>query len=264
MNKELIILKIGGSVITDKASAEPKARLDVIKRIAQEISDAYNGRNFSLIIIHGAGSYGHQIVKRTGIDKGIKNEEQALAFAETQRLQNELDCIFTKILIDGGIPAIPCQASAHAILRKGKIVKMDTEAISGFLEVGLIPVLYGVPAYDIEQGCSILSGDQIAPFLAKKLKAGKIIHGTNVDGIFTKDPNKSSDAKLIPLIDKSNIKQVKKMLTGSAHTDVTGGMFGKVMELKGTKIEVFIANANKPGIIKAALLGKWTGTKVIL
>ncbi|MEM4243656.1 MAG: hypothetical protein QXP44_02510, partial [Candidatus Bathyarchaeia archaeon] len=48
------ILKIGGSVITDK-NGELAARTEVINRLAEEIAKA-NTKN--LIIVHGGGSFG--------------------------------------------------------------------------------------------------------------------------------------------------------------------------------------------------------------
>lgn len=262
--KDLIILKIGGSVITDKFSDIPKINPDSLKRISKEIASVYHEKKMPLIIVHGVGSYGHVIVKRTGIDKGIKTEKQLKDFAETQRLQNELNCIVTKYLIDEGIPAFPCQASAFAVMKSGKLVHMDTSTIEGLLKIGMVPVLYGVPAYDETQKCSILSGDEIAPYLAIKLRAKKIIHATNVDGVFTSDPNKNKDAKLIPEINSKNINQVKSWLTGSTATDVTGGMFKKVSELLGVGVESQIINALIHGNIIRALNGKKFGTMIKL
>jgi isopentenyl phosphate kinase len=249
--KDLIILKIGGSVITDKFSEIPKVNLENLKRVSKEIASAYDKNKMSLIIIHGAGSYGHVIVKRTEIDKGIKTEQQLKDFAETQRLQNELNCIVTRYLIDAGLPAIPFQASSFAVMTKGRLVK-----------IGLVPVLYGVPAYDKYQKCSILSGDQIAPFLAIRFRAKKIIHATNVDGVFDSDPSKNTNAKLISEINPKNINQVKEWLTGSTATDVTGGMFGKISELLDIGIESHIINALIENNIIRSFAGEDIGTKI--
>ena len=263
--KPLIVLKIGGSVITDKQSETPKVNSENLNRITKEIAEGYNPEKMHLILVHGAGSYGHQIVKRTGIDKGIQTKQQMVDFAETQKLQNELNCIVVDSLIKNGLPAIPCQASASAVMDGKKLAAMDTDAIKGFLEIGLIPVLYGVPAYDKKQKCSILSGDEIAPYLAKHLKAQKIIHGTDVDGIFTADPKKYRNAKLIPLVTKDNFEEVKKSLSGSTAVDVTGGMMKKVSELMSIAeegIESQIVNALIDGNVKRALGGEVFGTVI--
>ncbi len=253
--KSLKILKIGGSIITDRKSSTPKVNYKALKRIAREVS-SYKG---DLILIHGAGSYGHQIVKKTGIHKGIKNKKQVLAFAETQKLQNELNAIVCNELIKAGVPAIPVQASASAIMSKGKMKKMNHEIVKKMLEIGLVPVLYGVPAYDESQKCSILSGDEIAPYLALKLGAEKVIHATDVDGVFTADPKKDKNAKLIPLITEKNLKEVKKAITGSTNIDVTGGMMKKInelMKLRKKGVETILINANEKGRVRKALANK--------
>jgi isopentenyl phosphate kinase len=146
-----------------------------------------------------------------------------------------------------------------AVMEKGRLVKLESEAIVGMLDVGLVPVLYGVPAYDKNQKCSILSADQIAPFLALKLGAKKIIHGTNVDGVFTGDPNKNPEAELIPEITSKNFDEVRKWLTGSTAIDVTGGMFGKVrecMDAAKSGVESLLVNALRPDYVRKALSGE--------
>jgi len=256
---DLIILKIGGSVITHKNKTGPAVNFKNLKKITDQLLVL----NKKFILIHGAGSFGHQIVKRTGIDKGIKKKKDLVNFAETQRLQNELNLIFTQSLIEKGFPAFPFQASASAIMKNGRMQKMDLDVIKGLLKLNITPVLYGVPAFDNEKGCSILSGDQIAPFLARKLKAEKIVEATDVDGVFTSDPKKDKKAKQIKEINRKNFEEIKKTLKGSRSVDVTGGMLGKVSELiKVAKMGVKgqIIEATKKNNIKKAFLGKKVGT----
>ncbi|MCP6719330.1 MAG: isopentenyl phosphate kinase [Patescibacteria group bacterium] len=255
----LIILKIGGSIITHKDKRGPEVNFKNLRRIVNQLV----GVKKRLILIHGAGSFGHQIVKRTGINKGIKKYKDLVSFAETQRLQNDLNSIITKKLIEKGLPAFPYQASSHTITAKGRLVRMDLEAIKGLLSLNMIPVLYGVPTYDTKQGCSILSGDQIASFLAERLKATKIIMASDVDGVFTDNPKKNKKAKQIKEINRKNFEEIKKTLGQSSSTDVTGGMLGKVLELIKTAkkgIPAQIIDGVKKDNIKKALLGKKVGT----
>ena len=72
-----MILKIGGSVITDK-NGELAARTEVINRLAEEIQKA--GLK-NLIIVHGGGSFGHPTAQKYGIKEGLKNETQHIGFA---------------------------------------------------------------------------------------------------------------------------------------------------------------------------------------
>jgi len=233
---DLTIIKIGGSVITKKTSGKPKINSGNITLIAKSLE------NFKqpYILVHGAGSFGHPLVKKTGIDKSVISQNQLLAFAKTQVLQNQLDCHFCDALIKKGIPAFPSQASSHAIMERGRLASMETIAIAGLLRLKMVPVCYGVPAHDKFWGSSILSGDQIAPYLAKKLKAKRIIEVSDVEGIFTADPKINKKAELIGKINSKNYKGIEKFLSGSLATDVTGGMKQKYIEL---------VDAAKTGII---------------
>ena len=66
----MIILKIGGSILTEKDSAKPEVDYESLERIAGEIEKALYSDEMSndlvdgLIIVHGAGSFGHPPAKK--------------------------------------------------------------------------------------------------------------------------------------------------------------------------------------------------------
>lgn len=131
------------------------------------------------------------------------------------------------------------------------------------MNMGMIPVLYGVPCFDRQQSCSILSGDDIIVYLAKKLGAKKIIHATDVDGVFTADPKKCDDAKFIKHINSQNFEKLTKGVGGSSVTDVTGGMERKIRDLLSTGSRCEMINGNKKGLIERTLGGeKGLGTVI--
>lgn len=259
---KLTIIKIGGSVITHKNSNVPSINVENIKIIASQLRILNTRRNEQFIIIHGVGSFGHPIVKATGIHEGIRKPEQIFAFAQTQKLQNQLNCQIVEALQDVGLPVFPMQISDNVVMENGRIADFNLDAVKGLLELGLIPIGFGVPAYDRISGCSILSGDQSAPYLALKLKAYRIIVAGDVPGIFTHDPKINQNAKLIKTINPLNDRRLEKSLGGSAAIDVTGGMKQKYLEL---------ANAARAGIpsrivmftqLDEALRGEHVGTEI--
>ncbi len=167
--------------------------------------------------------------------------------------------MITEKLQKEGVPAIPVQASAMTLMSKIKVKYMYTEVIRELLKIGMVPVLYGVPAIDIRMKCSILSGDQIISWLGKDLKPDMIIHGTDVDGIFSGDPKNNKKARVIREIRSRDWPRIKKMISGSSSVDVTGGMLLKVSEmiaLAEMDIPSFFINAKKPGNVEKALRGK--------
>ena len=210
-------------------------------------------------MVHGAGSFGHPQVLASKIHLGIYEEKQLVSFAEVQSWQNLLNFIITREMQKRGIPAIPIQPSAIAIVKKGRIIEMFINTISQLLNIGMVPVLYGVPALDVEQKCSILSGDELVAYLAKKLMATMVIHGTDVDGVFTKDPKRHPDAKLIREITNENLQSVLQSLSKSKFADVTGGMYSKIVRLVDVAkrgIKCLVINAEKKGTIYKALIGE--------
>ncbi|MFP4117153.1 MAG: isopentenyl phosphate kinase [Candidatus Aenigmatarchaeota archaeon] len=254
----LKVLKVGGSIITEKEKEEPSPDLEQMKRIASEINSSFSDLS-GLVLVHGAGSYGHPIVKRTGIHEGLESEKDRVHFAETQRLQNELNSIFTDILIDNDVPAFPVQPSASAIMH-GNLKEMNHEVVENLIQEDMVPVLYGVPAYDRKKGCSILSGDEILPYLAEKLGAKEVLHGTNVEGIYTSDPREDPDARIVRRI--SSLEEVREYLGGSKDTDVTGGMENKVRHILESEISGKIFDASEKGNVEKALRGEEVGTHI--
>lgn len=256
--KDLILIKIGGSLITDKTKPFT-TRPDVIKRVAKEIKEALGEKKVKLVVGHGGGSFPHQSAKKYQTNKGIINEESYKGISEVQNDASRLNRIFVQALIDEGINAVSVQPSASAISENGKIVEWFTKPLEEMLEKGLIPVPYGDVMLDKKMGCSIASTEEILNFLSRKLKPEKIIIAGEVDGVFTADPHKDPKAKLIPEITTANFEEIKKYLAGSRGTDVTGGMLHKVEEMMDLAKEGFkseIINVLKEGNLKKAILGK--------
>jgi len=260
--RPLTILKIGGSVITDRKGERPRLRGRRLARIAREIAGGWRPEESRLIMIHGAGSFGHPIVRRTGIDRGVSDGPQRIAMGETQRLQNELSIHVSRHLLGVGVPAFPCQPSASAIMEACDLVSLDTGALEGLLEIGLVPVLNGVPAYDRVQGCSILSGDQIAGFLYRRLGGERILHGTDVKGIYTANPSEDPEARFCATVDLGSSTDLPEGLTGSSATDVTGGMRKKLKEMRAAGARGQVFDATMHGNVRRALQGEIVGTRI--
>lgn len=255
------ILKLGGSVITHKDKYF-SANLNNIKRLAYEI---YESNVRSLIIVHGAGSFGHPVAKKYSISNGLKNPEQLVGYSLTHQSMTHLNQIIVDTLLEQGVPAFSVSASSMLVTKCKRLVELNMDIIRKLVETGLIPVLYGDAVLDTEQGFAILSGDQLVVKLALELEAERIIFGTDVDGIFTSNPKIDENAKLL---EKLSISNITAKVGNATHTDVTGGMYGKLAEAEeavknGTK--VFFLNANKKNIVKQALRGeKVMGTLLTL
>jgi isopentenyl phosphate kinase len=262
--KDLYIIKLGGSLITDKNKAET-ARFDVIKRLAKEIHEARQEKDFDLIVGHGGGSFPHRPAYEFETKKGFVRKDSAKGFALVQDAASRLNRIIVKALINAGENAVSMQPGAWCITKNGEVEKAFLEPFKEMLGRGLLPVPFGDAVMDSAKGSHILSTEQILEYLGVKLKAKRIIVAGNIDGVFTGDPHKEKGAKLIPEITKKNYGEIKSGLQGSESIDVTGGMHHKVeimLKLAGKGIESVIINGEKDGNLKQSLLGKKIGTAV--
>lgn len=245
MNVKPTVLKLGGSVITDK-NKPATANMKAIERLADEIAKS---KVTSLILVHGGGSFGHPVAKKYNLTEGFTSPSQVVGFSETHRAMTELNSLVMEKLISYGVNAVVVQPSSCVVTKAGRIQSMELKPIKRMLKMGLVPVLYGDAVLDSEKGFSILSGDQLVSSLAINFGASRIILGGDVDGIYTADPKSSASAKLISRVTLEELKSQKHEIEGSKATDVTGGMLGKMRELIPAiehNIPALVVNASKP------------------
>jgi isopentenyl phosphate kinase len=251
----LTILKIGGSVITDKGG-ELAARTKEIDRLAGEIQKA--GVK-SLIIVHGGGSFGHPSAQRYAIKDGLKEDSQKIGFSETHHVMTVLNGLFMDSLIWHDVPAVSVTPSSCIITENGRIKYFEDASVKALLKLGFVPVLYGDAVMDVKLGFTILSGDQLVSSLAMRFNAERIVFGVDVDGLYDTDPKVEKTARMHRHLRPEELKELQSRLCKPTACDVTGGMFGKVVELLPAVergIPVTMVNASKPGYVCKVLEGK--------
>jgi isopentenyl phosphate kinase len=249
------VLKIGGSVITDK-NGELAARTEVINRLAEEIVKA-NVKN--LIMVHGGGSFGHPTAQKYGIKDGLKEDAQKVGFAETHHVMTVLNGLVMDALVWHNVPAVSVPPSSCMITENGRIKLFEDNVLKMLLKMGFTPVLYGDATLDEKLGFTILSGDQIVSHVARKFNACKIVMGVDVDGLYDADPKQTKSAKLYAHLTLQELKDAQGKLGRSTVADVTGGMLGKMTELVPAieqGIPVAIVNAAKSNHVYKALIGE--------
>lgn len=250
--KNVTVLKIGGSIITDKSSSSPKALPDEIKRVAQEIASNHD----NLVLVHGAGSFGHPLARKYQLTERF----DAAGAVETHRCVKLLNSMVMDALTSVDILAVPIHPFGSFLLEKGRISEALIEPVKLMLQKKLMPVLHGDVVMDAVNGVSILSGDQIVVYIAQQLGADRIMIGSNTDGVL------DSNGRTIPVITPAAFIEMRKQIGASSNTDVTGGMLGKVHELlnlAGTYgISSRIFNAARPGKISEILSGAEIGTLI--
>ncbi|MDY3097183.1 isopentenyl phosphate kinase, partial [Methanobrevibacter sp.] len=111
----MIILKIGGSSLTNKDSSESEVNFESLERIALEIKSSLDNGPKQLIIVHGAGSFGHPPAKKYKIGEAFDESEypqKRIGFCETQNAVKKLNMHVCEAFIKQGLPVVAIPASS--------------------------------------------------------------------------------------------------------------------------------------------------------
>lgn len=129
MNEELVLLKLGGSLITDKTIAYTP-RFEKLAQLAAQISAARRANpGLRLILGHGSGSFGHTAAKkhgtRSGIQPGKNGSEYWDGFAEVWYQASQLNRFVMDLLHDAQVPALTLGPVAAVTASDGKLSGWD-------------------------------------------------------------------------------------------------------------------------------------------
>jgi isopentenyl phosphate kinase len=126
------------------------------------------------------------------------------------------------------------------------------------MNMGCVPSTGGDIVSDKSVRFSIVSGDQLAVYMARSLRAEMLVFATDVDGVFDSNPKLTPTARLIKNLSPSRVRKVGVDMSTSV-TDVTGGMRGKLEEAAkaaSNGIPVFFVNLLKGNRLRDLVLGK--------
>ena len=150
----MFLIKFGGSVITDK-SKECCFKQEVMDRLAGELRHAKE----EIILIHGAGSFGHILAKKYRLNDGFKRKSQLEGFALTQATVQRLNNLVLASLHNHDLPAVSIPPHAVFSLSNHALPKVKHSIFKTYLDLGFLPVSFGDVALDTKLGFSICSGD---------------------------------------------------------------------------------------------------------
>ncbi|UCF50361.1 MAG: isopentenyl phosphate kinase family protein [Thermoplasmatales archaeon] len=250
----MYIIKLGGSVITDKTKEncfKQKIADDLVRQIKKSKKET--------IIIHGAGSFGHIIADKYKLNEGHISVDQLIGLSLTQGMVQKLNSLVLDSLHNIGIPGVSIPPHSCLILKNHKPFSFNHIIFKDYLDNGFTPVTFGDVVLDKQLGFSICSGDLLMLLLAENLKPEKTIFVIDEDGIYTSNPKQDINAELI---ESTTIDQIDEYITSrDKHTDVTGGMQGKISTIKkiaklGT--DTILLNGNKPDRLFKVLIGEKT------
>ena len=264
MARPIVLVKLGGSLVTDKRR-DGVPRRAVIRRLAQEIASAHRKRGARIVLGHGSGSFGHVAAARAGLTRGADAKRQLDGIARTQRRAAELHRIVIAALENAGARPFSLAPSSFLSARAGRVTKTFADPLFEALELGLLPVVYGDVVLDGMRGATIVSTEEVFVALAREaahrgVPVARAIWMGETEG-FT-----GADGSTIALLGARAVSRAAKTARGATGTDVTGGIalrLAVAARLARTGIESILIDGRKAGALERALSGRpHPGTRV--
>ncbi len=223
----LVVVKLGGSVLTRKREVE-RVRPKVLERLAREAAAPADVR---LIVLHGAGSFGHPGARRFGLarppEAGEPPARRARGAAIVASEVRRLHLAVLRALVRAGAPAVSVPSATHARNRAGRLAAFDAGPFEDALGRGHVPVSFGDVVPDDEWGSSILSADTIAIALAERLRPARVVFVSDVPGILEGPAHRRRS--VAPEVTDA-VAAALRPAPGVA--DVTGGIRGKAEAMR--------------------------------
>lgn len=261
---ELVFLKLGGSLITDKHT-EATLRPDIVRRLVQEIAEARRANPALHILLgHGSGSFGHVPAKKYGTRQGVRTAQEWLGFVEVWRYASALNqAIMGALAAVADQPAVAFAPVSSLTAASGRVHHWNLEPLRAALAAGLLPVVYGDVVFDTHLGGTILSTEDLFVHLAAELRPARILLAGNDTGVYDRYP----DGKVVPHITPASYAGMAALPGASAATDVTGGMVSKVEAMlaivqANPECTIRIFSGLETGNLHRALLGEALGTVI--
>lgn len=253
-DKKRIVVKIGSSSLTHpETGGLDYNKMEVLVR---ELVNIRNSGKEVVLVTSGAISVGKKAVHIKDANESIAIKQACAAIGQARLMM-----VYQKIFAEYN------QVCAQVLMTKDTVNQMPNRenahnTFSQLLELGVIPVVNEndtISTFEIKFG----DNDTLSAIVASLIEADLLILLSDIDGLFTDNPRKNPNAKLIEVVDKidENIINMGKAETGSSVG--TGGMHTKInaaMIATKSGADMIIANSSDIHILHRIMDGRNFGT----
>ena len=241
--RKRIVVKIGSSSLQHQETGD--MNLIKIERLVRELCDLRNRGLDVCLVSSGAIAAGRKTI-------GLKERPQNIATKQACAAvgQAKLMMVYQKMFAEYN------QIAGQVLMTKNTMInnvsrKNAQNTFEELFHLGVIPIVNEndtVSTYEMHFG----DNDTLSALVASLIGADLLILLSDIDGLFTDDPHKNPDAKLIPVVEKLDDK-ILNMAKDSTGSDVgTGGMATKLTAAHiatCSGADMIIANGKDVGVL---------------
>ncbi len=248
-----VVIKIGTSTLTHSTG---HLNIRRVEEICKVISDIKNAGNQVIMVSSGAIGMGVGKLGLSERPKDIPTKQAAAAVG-----QCELMYVYDKLFSE-------YNHTVAQLLITGDDVENDdrhqnfSNTLNRLLELGALPIINENDTVSTKE-IVIGDNDTLAAIVAKSVKAELLILLSDIDGLYTADPHKDKNAKLIPVVNEIS-KDIEALAGGIGSNLGTGGMVTKINAAKmcfEAGCDMVITNGDDPMKLYDIIDGKSIGTR---
>lgn len=252
-DKKRIVIKVGTSSLTHPETGSTD--LITLEKLVRELTDLHNRGKEVILVSSGAIAVGRKTV-------GMKERPTKLSTKQACASigQARLMMIYQKLFMEYN------QVASQILMTKNTLVNGENRlnarnTFETLLSMGVIPIVNEndtISTYEIQFG----DNDTLSAVVAALTQADLLILLSDIDGLFTDDPNKNPNAEFIDYVDHVDA-HFEQMGKGSASDVGTGGMSTKLKAARlatSAGADMVIANGIDMGIIHQIVDGEPLGT----
>lgn len=250
-----IVVKVGTSTLTYQTG---RLNIRVIEKLVKVLSDLRNSGNEIILVSSGAIAMGIGKLNLSCKPTDMPGKQAAAAVGQCElmytydRLFSQYNHTVAQILLTG-------EDTEHENRRDN-----IRNTIFRLLSLGVLPIINEndtIATSEIKVG----DNDTLGAIVARCIDADLLILMSDIDGLYTSDPHKDPDAKLIPVVE--NVSDDIISIAGDAGSALgTGGMFTKVRAARlvaENGCDMVIVNGSDPDILYDVAEGRCVGTRFI-
>ena len=247
-----VVIKIGTSTL-----AHPTGHLNIrlVEHLCKVVSDIKNAGHEVILVSSGAIGMGVGKLGLRSRPTDIPTKQAAAAVGQCElmytydKLFSEYNHTVAQLLITG---ADVENHTRHENFRN---------TLHRLLELEAIPIINENDTVATDE-IVIGDNDTLAAIVAKSINADKLILLSDIDGLYTADPHKDPEARLLSFVPEIS-DEIRSLGGGSAGTQGTGGMATKLRAAEvclEAGCQMVITNGRNPDALYAILEGHRIGT----
>ena len=257
-DKKRIVIKVGSSSLIHKETN--KLDLRKLEVLVRELSDLHNQGKDVVLVTSGAVAVGASAFGLHEKPTELKKKQACSAVGQARLMM-----IYQKLFAEYN------QVAAQILMTKNTMVnnlnrRHARNTFEELLEMGAIPIVNendSISSYELEMLDSFGDNDTLSAVIAGLIGADILILLSDIDGLFTDDPNTNPDARFIDTVETLDEKLLD-MGKGSTGSKVgTGGMATKLTAARiatAAGTDMVIANGGDFHNIHRIVEGEACGT----